>query len=218
MKGNKRRTPEGYYNAPGAYPQVRRGYGAPMAPPGACGPAPPPGRVVEPTFRDRAGLSGWSVLLLIPLIALLAIFLVLVLVGRPYIVHGSSMYPTLNDGDRVFVVPYRGNTSVDRGDVVVLKGVGNTDEMLIKRAVALPGDKVTIGDGKVIVNDRYVHRNTNRTSNQPQSQLVPDRMLFVMGDNEGHSYDSRTFGPIPENRVVGKAMFIFWPPGDFKKL
>lgn len=214
---SRRGATGGSYRPPGAYPQVRQGYGTPAGPPGAFQP-PPPAQIVETSFMRRAGLSGWSILLLIPFLILLAIFMVLVFVGRPYIVHGSSMYPTLSDGDRVFVVPYRGNTSVDRGDVVVLKGVGNTGEMLIKRAVALPGDKVTIGDGKVVVNDRFVYQSTTRRTSQPTSQLVPDDRIFVMGDNEGHSYDSRTFGPIPVDKVVGKTLFIFWPPGDFKTL
>ncbi len=220
-KSKAGRPPDGYYyNPPGSYPQVKQGYGAPAAPPGAYRQAPPspPAQIIETSFMRRAGLSGWSALLLVPFFLLLAIFIVLVFVGRPYIVHGSSMYPTLSDGDRVFVVPYRGNTSVDRGDVVVLKDVGSTGEMLIKRAVALPGDQVTISDGRVVVNDKWVYQNTNRATTQPHSQLVPADMIFVMGDNEGHSYDSRTFGPVPESKVVGKAMFIFWPPGDFKKL
>ena len=166
----------------------------------------------------KLGLGGWSALLLIPFLLLLGVFTLLVVVGRPYVVNGSSMYPTLHDGDRVFVVPYRGNTSPDRGDVVVLKNVGGTGDLLIKRAVALAGDRVALGGGRVVVNDLYVHESSNGPARGQPASLVPDDTIFVMGDNEGHSYDSRTFGPVPMSSVMGKAMFVFWPPGDFKKL
>lgn len=171
----------------------------------------------EHVFR-RIGLAGWSALLLIPFLMLLSIFMLLVFVGRPYIVHGSSMFPTLHDGDRVFVVPYRGNTTPNRGDVVVLRDVAGSSELLIKRVVALAGDKVTVKNGEIIVNDKYVHKSTSQYVSEPISQLVPDNTLFVMGDNEAHSYDSRTFGPVSASKVVGKAMLIFWPPGDLRKL
>jgi len=167
----------------------------------------------------RIGLAGWSALLLIPFLILLTLFLMLVFVGRPYIVHGSSMFPTLHDGDRVFVVPYRGNTTPDRGDVVVLRDVAGSSEMLIKRVVGLAGDKLTFKDHEVIVNDKYHHKNTNVYVSEPtRSILVPDNTLFVMGDNEAHSYDSRIFGPVPSSKVVGKALMIFWPVSDAKKL
>lgn len=168
----------------------------------------------------RIGLAGWSALLLIPFLILLTLFLLLVFVGRPYIVHGSSMVPTLHDGDRVFVVPYRGNTTPDRGDVVVLRdSVPGSSEMLIKRVVGLAGDKLTFKDHEIIVNDKYHHKNTNvYVSGLERSMLVPDNTLFVMGDNEAHSYDSRIFGPVPSSKVVGKALLIFWPVSDAKKL
>lgn len=165
----------------------------------------------------RLGLVGWSAIMLIPFLILLLIFLALVFIGRPYIVHGSSMFPTLTDGDRVFVVPYRGNTTPDRGDVVVLRDMAGTNDMLIKRVIAIAGDKLYVGNGEVVVNDQFKYR-SSKTPVQPVTELVPDGTLFVMGDNEGHSYDSRTFGPVAADKVVGKALFIFWPPADLKKL
>lgn len=166
----------------------------------------------------RIGLAGAGAFLLIPFVILLTILMLLVFVGKPYIVHGQSMLATLHDGDRVFVVPYRGNTTPDRDDVVVLKDIAGSPEMLIKRVVAITGDRVTIEDGYVVVNGTYRHRSTNRHVPVPYTQLVPDGDVFVMGDNEAHSFDSRTFGPVPGGKVVGKALLIFWPPGDWKKL
>jgi signal peptidase I len=209
-------------NRKGQYYSVGGG-GYPPAPPSQyhteLPPVPPPPHGPKDNdLRSRIGLAGWSVLLLIPFIILLGLFMMLVLVGRPYVVNGSSMVPTLHDGDRVFVVPYRGNTTPNRGDVVVLKDVGGTSELLIKRVVALAGDKITVQKGRILVNDKYSHKSTNSYMSGDYSQLVPSDTLFVMGDNEGHSFDSRTFGPVPSTKVIGKAMLIFWPPGDLKKL
>jgi signal peptidase I len=205
-----------YYSINGGYPPLPPGqYQGDTPPP----PMPPAHRSSdEERLVSRLGLAGWSALLLIPFVVLLMLFLMLVLIGRPYVVHGSSMIPTLHDGDRVFVVPYRGNTTPNRGDVVVLKDVGGTSELLIKRVVALAGDKITVGKGRILVNDKYAHKSTHSNLPEGYSQLVPLDTLFVMGDNESHSFDSRTFGPVQSSKVVGKAMVIFWPPGDLKKL
>ncbi len=207
-----------YYSGGGGYPPVPPSQYHSEPPPMMPGLLPEPSGSRDKDLRSRIGLAGWSALLLIPFIILLALFLMLVLVGRPYVVHGSSMFPTLHDGDRVFVVPYRGNTTPDRGDVVVLKDVGGTSELLIKRVVALAGDKITVEKGRILVNDKYAHKSTFSYLPEDYSQLVPSNTLFVMGDNEGHSFDSRTFGPVPSTKVIGKAMLIFWPPGDLKKL
>jgi signal peptidase I len=128
------------------------------------------------------------------------------------------MEPTLNEGDRVFVVKYRFGTTPDRGDVVVLKNVRGSDELLIKRVVAIAGDQVASSSGNLVVNGKYGHRSTNYYDALEYSVIVPDGLVFVMGDNEAHSFDSRSFGPVPVQDVVGRAFIIFWPPGDLKKL
>jgi len=200
--------PPGYYGQP---------YGPPPMPPYHGHPQAPQEELKSRVVR-RVGLVGASAFLLIPFFILLAIFLTLVFVGKPYIVHGLSMMTTVHDGDRVFVVPYRGNTTPNREDVVVLKDIAGSPEMLIKRVVAIEGDRVTVQNGYIIVNGKYRHRSTNRFIPESYTQLVPDNSIFVMGDNEAHSFDSRTFGTIPLSKVVGKALIVFWPPGDWKKL
>lgn len=183
----------------------------------------PPGyELQQPGHGGRRGVK-WGItvggiILLIPLLLLSFLFLSVVLIGSPYVVRGSSMYPTLKDGDRVFVVPYRGNTTPDRGDIVVLKDVPGSNELLIKRIVAIQGDRVTIGDGKVIVNGQYEYESDQWGLPEIQDFQLSQGMVFVMGDNELHSFDSRTFGPIPYSSVVGKALFIFWPMAEWKRL
>jgi signal peptidase I len=198
-----------YQVPPGQYPPP---YQQPY-PPGYYGPyghpppiAPPPETPRQALLR-RVGLVGASAFLLIPFIILLSVFMLVVFVGRPYIVHGESMLPTLHDGDRVFVVPYRGNTTPSRGDVIVLRDIAGSPEMLIKRVVAIGGDRVRVENGSIV---RYVPESYSTT--------VPDGYVFVMGDNQEHSFDSRTFGAVPGSKVVGKALVIFWPPSDAGKL
>lgn len=224
----------GYYQQPppppGPYRQQERGnaYGQqgwaypPVYPPPGAVPLPPPGAFEEESrserIRKKLGLKGWSVLILIPFFLLLLLFVVVVFVGRPFVVHGSSMETTLHDGDRVFVVKYRGNTTPNRGDVVVIKDVPGSQEMLIKRVVGIAGDRLDIGGGSIVVNGKYTFKSTNNTPLTVYTRLVPDESIFVMGDNEARSYDSRVFGPVPMNKVVGKAVLIFWPPSDVKFL
>jgi len=175
---------------------------------------PPP----EPPRRDRIGLPGWGAILLIPLLVLLTLYLAMVFIGRPYVVRGASMYPTLHEGDRVFVMKYRFSDTPDRGDVVVLKDIGGQSELLIKRVIAIAGDRLTMKNGELIVNDRYSYDSSNTRVTEAYTQLVPDDAVFVMGDNEARSYDSRMFGPVSLDKVMGRAAFIFWPPGDAGKL
>lgn len=165
---------------------------------------------------ERLAPSGWAALIVIPLLVFLTVFFLIVYVGRPYIVHGLSMYPTLHDGDRVFVVPYRGNTTPSRGDIIVLKGANGVNEMLIKRVVALSGDYITIGKNSIVVNGVDTYKNSNYGSETTYTVMVPQDSIYVMGDNEKVSFDSRSFGPVSMNHVVGKALFIFWPLSHFR--
>ncbi|GEM_PF-1447755 len=181
----------------------------------------PPAQLSESSERTalrRLGIAGAGAIMLVPFLILLAVFLLIAFVGRPYIVHGESMMPTLHDCDRVFIVPYRGNTTPSREDVVVLKDIEGSPDLLIKRVVALAGDRVRVENDRIVVNDRYVHKSTNRYVPKAYTTLVPDDHIFVMGDNEQNSFDSRTFGSVPQSKVTGKALVIFWPPTDCRKL
>ncbi|MBN2169613.1 MAG: signal peptidase I [Actinobacteria bacterium] len=205
-----------YNNPYGWHPQNMNQPPYYNVPPG--GTPPPPIYQKPPPKSARWKLTLGGSLALLPLLLLTILFLTVVLIGSPYVVRGSSMYPTLKDGDRVFVVPYRGNTTPSRGDVVVLKNVPGSNELLIKRIIALQGDRLAIGNGKVVVNGEYEHKSARMGSPGVEEKTVPDGMVYVMGDNELHSFDSRTFGPVSSGSVIGKALFIFWPFGDWQRL
>lgn len=142
-------------------------------------------------------------------------------------VKGQSMQPTLVERDRLFVnkiVYHLGTPS--RSDVIVLRdpseGVEKKD-FLVKRIVGLPGDTIEVRDHHLYVNgEQQAETYTDIEVQDPDFgpiTLAPDH-FFVMGDNrhEGKSKDSRVFGSITSDEIVGKAEFIFWPFSELKKL
>jgi signal peptidase I len=157
-------------------------------------------------------------------IAIVAGALVVALVVKTFLIQAFfipslSMYSTLDKGDRVLVnkVSYRLH-DVHRGDIVVFErppGVpDNGIKDLIKRVVGLPGETIESRDGHVYINDEllqesYLDRGV--TTVNLDRQKVPPGRVFVMGDNRGNSEDSRKFGPIDEDLIVGRAFIRVWP-------
>jgi signal peptidase I len=115
--------------------------------------------------------------------------------------------------------------SPDRGDIVVLNPPEYSEEPFIKRTIAVTGDRVSVRDGKVFVNgtelDEPYLDHVSTSCDSPEyceDFLVPDDMIYVMGDNREHSYDSRAFGPVPLENVIGQAWFSNWPSERFGKI
>ena len=101
-----------------------------------------------------------------------------------------------------------------RGDVVVLHDPSGGPELLIKRVIGLPGERVTVADGRVYVDgvpldEPYLAQPTQGSG---RSWVVPPLHVFVMGDNAVASRDSRIFGPVALDQIVGHAVFRYWPP------
>ncbi len=131
------------------------------------------------------------------------------------------MDPTFNTGDYIFTskVTYKFR-GYNRGDVVVFKSPRNPDIEYIKRIIGLPGDKVMVKDSEVYVNgikltENYIAAKTNLWENGFSKNgaeiTVPDGELFVMGDNRPRSSDSREFGPVPEDGVIGQVFYRYFP-------
>lgn len=131
-------------------------------------------------------------------------------------VEGSSMIPTLHNGDRIAVdkISYR-FASPKRGDIVVFKNPSNPSENYIKRVIALEGDTVEITDGKLLVNGEII--NEPYINELPASDFeltkVNKKAVFVLGDNRNFSRDSRfkSVGCIPIKSILGKAKLRIWP-------
>ncbi|TET50523.1 MAG: signal peptidase I [Anaerolineales bacterium] len=129
-------------------------------------------------------------------------------------VLGQSMEPTLHNTDRVVVekVTYNLLHGPRRGDVVVLD-LPSQPELLIKRVIGLAGETIEIRGGEVFIDgERLVEEWTVRLGGGSYGPVeVPPLHVFVLGDNRGASNDSRAFGPVPIDDIVGRAWFSYWP-------
>ncbi|HET7143652.1 MAG TPA: signal peptidase I [Anaerolineales bacterium] len=129
-------------------------------------------------------------------------------------VDGFSMRPTLEDGEFVLVskMSYRFG-HVDRGDIIVFHFPMNPDEELIKRVIGLPGDHISVQSGILSVNGQVVNEPYIASTPSYSGEWdVMDGKLFVLGDNRNNSNDSKDWGLLPLEKVVGKAVVIYWPP------
>ncbi len=177
-----------------------------------------PPEVTAPAAAKRSLLGSlvhWARDLMISVV--LAVFVIL-FIYQPVKVEGTSMMPTLDDQERIFInkFVYRfhfGN--IDRGNTVVFWFPGDPTKSYIKRVIGMPGDRVEVVDGKVIVNGRalvenYVPPEFRDQSSMPE-RVVPGDEYFVLGDHRSSSNDSRAWGMVPRRYIYGKAVFIYWP-------
>lgn len=164
--------------------------------------------------------------------ALIAILIVVpfrIFVAQPYLVNGASMDPTFATNDYLIVdqLSYHFSTP-QRGSVIIFKYPKNPSLYFIKRIIGLPGETVTINDGDVSVstckdcvgvqlNEPYV----KLTKKENYSITLRDNEYFVLGDNRIASADSRIWGPVPKEDIVGRPIFQLIPlrkitlfPGD----
>lgn len=129
-------------------------------------------------------------------------------------VDGPSMEPTYFNGNRVVVskIAYKIG-EIERGDVIVFPAPPNPNEDYIKRVIGLPGDEILIVNGDVFVNNLKLEEPYINAPpiNNLRSTTVPEGNVFVMGDNRNVSSDSRSWGPLPVEDIIGKAVFVYWP-------
>lgn len=141
---------------------------------------------------------------------------------QPHQVRGNSMFPNFKDGEYLLTdkISYR-LSNPKRGDVIVFEAPPNKREDFIKRIIGLPGEKVSIREGKVLVGSRELAESylPSSFSTQPGTFLEEGRTIelksneyFVSGDNRNYSSDSRMWGPIKRDSIIGRAFFVYWPP------
>ena len=141
---------------------------------------------------------------------------------RPFQVNGQSMHPNYENGEYVLtnLITLK-LKSVRRGDVVVFESPTNKEKDFIKRVIGLPGDEVMIKAGYILVNgvkldeSEYFKDDAKTYAgsfiNEGESQVVPPNSYFVLGDNRGFSSDSREWGFVPSQKVIGKSFLVYWP-------
>ncbi len=154
-------------------------------------------------------------------------------IAEPYIVNGSSMDPTFINGDYLIVdkLSYEiGNPK--RNSVVVFKFPTETSRNLIKRIIGLPGDTVTMNDKVITITNTenpegftLDQRDIKNFTTEHFSITLKENEYFVMGDNRGVSYDSRSWGILPRSDILGRPVVRLWPvnkisilPGDLSNL
>ena len=185
----------------------------------------PPSRASRGCRATTRAFVDWVVVVGI---ALLVAILVRTFLLAHFVVDGTSMFSTLNTGDRVFVnkLSYRLHDP-NRGDVVVLHQIGGSSERdLIKRVIALPGEEIEIRSCEVTIDGRRLEEpyldptvvTPGNCGGDFEPLVIPDDSVFVMGDNRAGSSDSRALGPIHESDLVGRAFVVFWPRSHWQWL
>lgn len=155
------------------------------------------------------------------LIAILIVIPIRMFIAQPFIVSGSSMIETFHNGEYLIVdqVSYRLHAP-QRGDVVIFRYPRDPSKFFIKRIIALPGETINITDSTVtITNDAnpagFVLEEPYIKSMRPGAMMTEElgeREYFVMGDNRDESSDSRVWGVLQEERIIGRAFLRLFPP------
>ena len=129
------------------------------------------------------------------------------------------MEPSFSDEQYLLVnkLTYRFH-SPKRGEVIVFHNPRLPSQLYIKRIIGLPGEQVEIREGKVYIDGKELEENSDFPEipySDNCSVTVPPDHYFVLGDNRNHSSDSRSFGPIPRDDIVGKVWLCYWPPSEW---
>lgn len=183
---------------------------------------------------------------ILELVKMVVLFLVLFVLLKTFViegyeVQGPSMFPTLEDGERILVfklpllmshLPFLGGIeAIDEGDIVVFESRDGSKKRYIKRVIAKGetahankanatteeelGVRVQYFEGEVFVNHRRIDEDylvpEERTSPDIDDTMLGTGEYYVLGDHRSLSKDSRSFGPIYEDQVIGRAIFRFWP-------
>ena len=159
----------------------------------------------------------------IVIIALIIIIPIRFFVVQPFFVRGASMEPTYSQGDYLLVdeISYR-FSEPDRGDVIIFRAPTGESQFFIKRVIGLPGETVRVAGGEVlIINDAFTdgfvlgeeYIGNSITGNLETT--LNENEYFMLGDNRGASFDSRAWGPLEHDLIIGKVFLRAWPFGDF---
>jgi len=174
-----------------------------------------PENTIEP--KKKPTLVHFLVDLLETIFLAAVLFLGINAISARIRVDGQSMEPTLHTGEFVIVnkLAYKLGAP-NTGDVIVFRFPRDPDQEYIKRVIGLPGDQVEISAGQVIINDHVLDEPYLAASPSYEANwVVPENSLFVLGDNRNNSSDSHSWGPVPMEHVIGKAVLVYWPPKNW---
>lgn len=169
---------------------------------------------LQESSEKRSGLLRFVIDVLETLVLSVILFAAINAVSARIRVDGASMEPTLQSGEFVIVNKLAYVLGAPKtGDVIVFHFPRDPEQEYIKRVIGLPGDHLEIKEGQVFVNGEPLEEDYIAASPVYQSTVdVPEDSLFVLGDNRNNSSDSHSWGSVPMEYVVGKAVLIYWPP------
>ena len=127
-----------------------------------------------------------------------------------YAIPSASMSPTLDVGDHIVVTAYPRTAQPERGDIVVFRAPRSND-VVVKRVIATPGDLIESRNGRVILSGHALSEPYLRVpaaSGEIRAQIIPAGCYFVMGDNRAESLDSRSWGVLPRQLIIGRARIV----------
>jgi signal peptidase I len=141
---------------------------------------------------------------------------IIIFLYQPVKVEGTSMMPSLDDQERIFVNKYVYRLEpIQRGDIIVFRYPRDPSKSFIKRVVGLAGDSIRIEGGQVFVNGTALEEDYVPPAYSDQRSyseiVVPPHSYFVLGDHRTMSNDSRDFGAVDVGFIYGKAVFGYWP-------
>lgn len=162
----------------------------------------------------------------VALVAVGAVFVIRSFLVQPFLVSGSSMIPNFENGDYLLIdeLTYHFRPP-ERGEVIVFRYPNDPSTYFIKRIIGLPGERVVIKDDKVtvynqanlggfVLDESYLPK-TAQTNGDEEFNLKDDQYL-TLGDNRSYSFDSRSWGALPRNDIVGLVRLRLWPVTDFR--
>ena len=162
--------------------------------------------------EGRASSKGWKRSVLIIIAAVVMVFLLVYVFFGIAVVAGDSMQPTYAEGD--FVIFSRTADEFERGDVVLVRTEDGQE--VIKRIIAVPEETLYIDTrtGSVFVNgkelqENYTQGRTDREDSVDYPVRLQENEYFVLGDNRDHSFDSREYGPVTSEQIMGKVLITF---------
>ncbi|MCD6500908.1 signal peptidase I [bacterium] len=159
----------------------------------------------------------------IVILALVIVIPIRYFVFQPFIVKGFSMEPNFHDGDYLIVDEFSYHfRTPQRGEVIVFRYPKDPSQRFIKRIIGLPGEEVKIEGGTITIIDKFGQEQILDESDYlflDQGSFEGDEKIklgedeyFILGDNRAHSFDSRRWGPLPREYIVGRVLLRAWPP------
>jgi signal peptidase I len=192
---------------------------------------------------ESKGLGFFAELIKTILLALLIVMPIKIFIMQPFFVQGQSMEPNFHDGEYLIVREFGYKTTavaagnkeffkvrpfkeVKRGEVIVFRNPNNPSQFFIKRVIGLPGEKVVISDGKVriynkqhpkgFILDESQYLPKNYKTGHSRSFSLQEDEYVVLGDNRSNSSDSRYWGVLKKDLIIGKVSLRAWPFTNFK--